>query len=123
VYATLDRSQIIKCFHISFPTRINEQHIRLTNEIIRKSNTLFKEQFKDSEFYVLLYPGNAHARRLKPYLDEAGVKYLDYTALIDRSKPEYRIVGDKNASVYANLIDEVDDRQVEGVGQVHEGVG
>jgi hypothetical protein len=87
LYWVLGKSQIFQYYHISFPVRIRAEHIRLTARIIAAARTAFHQQFPHAEFYVLLYPGVRRGQDLIPYLAQAGVKYLDYSHLIDWPQP------------------------------------
>jgi hypothetical protein len=83
LYWVMGRSQILQYYNITFPVRIREEHIRLTARIIAEARTALHQQFPSAEFYVLLYPGVRRGPDLIPYLAQAGVKYLDYSSLID----------------------------------------
>ena len=86
----LGQSQILTYYHITFPPmpRIREEHIRLTARIIEEARNAFHQQFPNTEFYVLLYPGVRRGKDLIPYLAQAGIKYLDYSSFIDWPHPE-----------------------------------
>jgi hypothetical protein len=87
LYWVMGKSHILQYYNISFPLRKREEHIRLTARIIAEARTAFHQQFPSAEFYVLLYPGVRHGQDLIPYLAQAGVKYLDYSHLIDWPHP------------------------------------
>ena len=84
-YWLLEKSYFLKYFRISIP-KIRDSHIRLTAKIIEESRNRYREKFGNQEFYVLFYPGSdKYASLLKPYLDKAKVKYLDYSNWIIKS--------------------------------------
>src|SRR5436309_9933943 len=41
--------------------------------------------------YVLLYPGVTRGKDMIPYFERAGVKYLDYSSLIEWPHPEFTL--------------------------------
>jgi hypothetical protein len=94
LYWILGKSQILQYYGIRLPVRIREEHIRLTARIIVEAHTTFHQQFPDDAFYVLLYPGVSRGRALLPYLERAGVPYLDYSRLIDWPHPGLTLPGD-----------------------------
>jgi hypothetical protein len=88
-YNLIGRSAIIRFFKINFPLRITEDHIRLTCRVIEESRDLYREAFGNDNFYVVFYPGARYAGRLKPYLEKAGIRYVDYAHLFDRTDKRY----------------------------------
>jgi hypothetical protein len=79
LYAAVGVTQTAKYFNIRLP-RIRDEHIRLTVRVIEESARAFKEEFDSDAFYVLIYP-EAGCSSIIPYLDQANVKYLDYSTL------------------------------------------
>ena len=49
--------------------------------MIEEASKGFEKNFGSDDFYVVFYPPGACTPRLIPYLDEARVKYLDYSSL------------------------------------------
>lgn len=88
LYWVLGKSQIFQYYNITFPVSLHEEHIRLTARIIAEARTALHQQFPQVQFYVLLYPGVSRGQDLMPYLAHAGVKYLDYSHLVDWPDPE-----------------------------------
>jgi len=87
LYWLISKSQTLKYFRIDWP-RVNENHIRLTARIISESRRLFREKFGSDAFYVLIYPGAIYyGKRLIPYLEQADIKYLDYSDLPSEKIP------------------------------------
>lgn len=105
VYSILGGSQTVKYFGFDFP-QINESHIELTAAIIEESRNNFKDKFGGEEFYVVFYPTISYnySKRLIPYLEKAGIKYLDYSALPWKG-PEFQLEGDPhpNPNAYRSL--------------------
>jgi hypothetical protein len=98
LYRQLSKSNILKYYHINFPPRIKSRHIGLTARIIEEAQTAFREKFNGSDFYVLLFPEKEfraqYSKKLMTYLKDAGIKYFDYTELIDITQEGWTIVGD-----------------------------
>jgi len=91
LYRLARSSELVKYSGITFP-RIREEHIRITARIIEESRNTFREKFHSDDFYVLIHPGSGfRGRRLIPYFESAGIKYLDYSNLIDRTKKKFRL--------------------------------
>jgi len=79
-YNIIGREQIARYLKLDAP-KINEGHIRLAYRIIKESAGLFKNRFRNDNFYVLIYPGSLYGKKLIPYFKQGGIKYLDYSSL------------------------------------------
>jgi hypothetical protein len=97
VYGIMGNSQVVKYLDIDFPEITNE-HYRFTSKIISQAQQEFKQQFPESEFYVLLFPKNS--QKIIPYLQQEKVKYLDYSQLFGENV-EYRIPHDGHPTMRA----------------------
>lgn len=86
-YGVLFHSQIAKYFNVNFPLTISDSHFELTFRMIEEAYKCYQDEFGNKNFYVLFYPSDPSSRRIVPYLRRAGIKYLDYAALIDLAKP------------------------------------
>ena len=108
IYHLLGKSNFVQYFGINFPLQRTARHFRLTSKIIEESQKEFQQQFTSDFFYVLLYPREEQqrddARKIIPYLESAGISYLDYTALFDPTVEGYRIRGDGHPSSEAYKI-------------------
>jgi hypothetical protein len=93
-YWALGASQMARYFGVDFPRTLTEEHFTLTARILAEARDAFRRTFHSDRFYVLLYPGSKRAKRLIPALVQAGIPYLDYTALFDPHQPAFHIVGD-----------------------------
>jgi hypothetical protein len=102
LYRFLGKSEIAKYFHVNLPAEINDEHLRLTARIVEESARTFKRQFGSDAFYVLFYPGSGYSASLIPYLKKAGVKYLDYSKLLDMKASGYAIPGDGHPTAKAH---------------------
>lgn len=103
MYRVLGASQILKRFHLSLPLRTTERHILLTCRIIQEAGKLFREQFDDGGFLVLIYPGTTYADRIAACLRRLHVPCLDYSALVEYKSPAYTIPVDEHPSPAAHL--------------------
>jgi len=91
IYRILDKSKILKALRITFPMRIMEEHIKLTARTIQEMQHQFARKYPLGTFYVLIYPSLTYGKLLIPYLNEMGIKYLDYSDLFDRRDPRFRL--------------------------------
>lgn len=86
----LNHSGIVRYFWLDFPP-LRSYHYKLTAQIIAESNRLFKSQFDDISFYVLVYPTvpalNKDPALLFAYLKNTEVQIIDCHAFpYDRQK-------------------------------------
>lgn len=99
LYDLAVKSQFLKYFNINIPLVVSKKHIALTSKIIEESYKGFKFRFPESKFYVLFYPGCRYSAKVIPYLQHAGIEYLDYSALWDKQQRQrYTIGGDRHPS-------------------------
>jgi hypothetical protein len=105
-YRILGLSGIAKLFKIEFPFKITEEHIQLTNEIIRAAQQAFKEKFKQSEFYVVFHPLNTgNIQNIKSFLDSNRIRYLDYADLFKNIEDNGLLtIPDGHPSAYTNKL-------------------
>ena len=72
------RSPLFTQFNVTIPSRLNENHYILTTEIILKAKQTYQAEWgTDNPFIVVIYPFYGEPELL-PYLEEAGIDYLDY---------------------------------------------
>lgn len=116
LYLLLGKSHFMKYFKIGFPVSITEKHYELTSRIITEARNEFMKKFSDSRFYVVIYPTKEKVNII-PYLQRAGIRYLDYSNLFDSSTTGYRILGDGHPTpqAYKRLADEISRDVVESV--------
>jgi hypothetical protein len=116
VYDVLNKSQIIKYIGVNFP-RIRDDHIRIVARIIEESRNTFRDKFDSDDFYVLFYPGSTqYAKRIIPYLENVGIKYLDYSDLTNLRTRKFKIIGDGHPTARAHMT--VAEKVVEDIGMV-----
>ena len=102
LYRILNRSYVLKYFHVSFPLFNEEENIALTAKIIDESYRLYHQKFGDQPFYVLIFPGQQI--KLQDYLKEKNIRVLDYSQLYDIQNPLYHVPGDNHPSALACTI-------------------
>lgn len=86
-YAMLGNSYIVAATDVDLP-RLGDPAKQATVAVIAAARDEFKKQFQSDEFYVLLYPGNIKVGDIRPQLQAAGIKYLDYSDLLNPQAPE-----------------------------------
>ena len=63
--------------------------VTITITRIPAGGNIFRDKFKNSHFYVLFMPGSQLVGEFIPYFEAAGIKYLDYSKLIDSGNKEF----------------------------------
>ena len=104
LYRLMDKSQILKYFNVTIPPLSHDDSIRITARMIEESRNVFREQFHNGEFYVLLYPGVRRGKEMLKYFQQSGVKYLDYSGLMDLAQSSFRIEGDTHPTAKAHRL-------------------
>lgn len=106
LYRAIWRSQLVRyfCRNIDFKLWINESDLKLTCRILEEAYSIFRKKFNSEDFYVIFYPHSIFGIKMIPYLEKAGIKYLDYSLLYMPDK-EFRIEGDghPNKKAYLDL--------------------
>ena len=73
-------------FRIGYPKIHNESHYQLVIDVLKKAKEEYKLQFKNDEFYVIIFPGSPLEPSMKTMFDRSGIKYFDYSKLLDLEK-------------------------------------
>ena len=73
------------------------RELLITSWTIQASRDEFKRRFNSDEFYVIISPG-AYNKDIIPYLQHAGIRYLDYSGLLDPDNPQYHLFQDRHFS-------------------------
>ncbi len=81
LYRLLTVSNTLAYLNFDYPARRRDADFALVAAMLRASQDELAGLFEEVQFYVLFYPFCTEADRLKPLLDRARVKYLDYSAL------------------------------------------
>ena len=89
IYPLLGKSQLVRYYKLDFP-KLGDRHYKITARMIEESKQLFESQFESTDFIVVMFPTkkNSAHRRLIPYLEKAGIKYLDYLDLFHQNPDE-----------------------------------
>ena len=79
-------TNIAQYFRIGYPKIHNESHYQLVVDILKKAKVEYKSQFKNDNFYVIIFPGSPLEPSMKNIFDQSGIKYFDYSTLLDLEK-------------------------------------
>ena len=105
IYPLIGSSQITKYYAIDIP-RINDNHLRFTARIIAEARDIFRKKFNSDDFFVLLYPNDN--TRIIAHLDEADIKYLNYSDLFSPSEPGLKLPdGHPSAKAYELIAEQL----------------
>ena len=87
LYLLIGKSQVVHFLGLDFPA-VRDRHVELVAGMIESSRDMLKDRYEDVAFYVLFYPGYSEtAPDLIPYLETAGINYLDYGDLLHLEQP------------------------------------
>ncbi len=75
----LSHSKILKALHVEFPIKIDDRSLNTTVKIISKSRDLASHKLRNSNFFVILYPGTTLAGLIRPKLEALNLNVLDYS--------------------------------------------
>jgi hypothetical protein len=103
-YERMLKSNILKLFKIGYPFKISDEDYELTAEIMAESSRLYKEQFGNDDFYVIIYPTTVDSSLIIKLLKQKGVKVLDYSKLFNPLEKKYAIPYDEHPTALANEI-------------------
>jgi len=103
-YEIMLKSNILKLFKIGYPFKISGDDYELTAEIMAESSRLYKQQFGNDNFYVIIYPTTIDSSLIISLLKQKGVKVLDYSKLFDPTAKQYAIPYDEHPTALANEI-------------------
>lgn len=112
LYVQLNNSSFMRYFDIGMPFWLRRKHLELTADMIQESKARYQEQFGNDQFYVLIHPMSyigftpENQATLRELLDERGIRYYDYTDLIELDE-EHRLHGDPhpNERTYQEITD------------------
>jgi hypothetical protein len=103
-YEKMLKSNILKLFKIGYPFKISDEDYELTAEVMAESSRLYKEQFGNDNFYVIIYPTTVDSSLIINLLKQKGVKVLDYSKLFNPLEKKYAIPYDEHPTALANEI-------------------
>ncbi|MCP4641559.1 MAG: hypothetical protein GY851_14040 [bacterium] len=104
-YDLLARDQVMQYLKIDIPVTAAPGHMRFTAGLINAARRSFERQFKSDRFYVLIYPQHPVgplADAIVPYLEDEGVRCLNYADLIDLAQPGYLVKVDLHPTAKAH---------------------
>lgn len=104
IFEELLKSNILKLFKIGYPFKITDEDYELTAEVMAQSARLYKEQFGNDNFYVIIYPTSVDSSLIINLLKKKGVKVLDYSKLFNPLDDKYAIPFDEHPTALANEI-------------------
>ena len=73
-------------FRIGYPKIHNDSHYQLVIDILKKTKEEYQQQFKNNNFYVIIFPGSPLDPSMKRMFDQSGIKYFDYSKLLNLEK-------------------------------------
>ncbi|MEY4541731.1 MAG: hypothetical protein RLZZ306_3488 [Bacteroidota bacterium] len=73
-------------FRIGYPKNHNDTHYQLVVDILKKTKQEYKSQFENDNFYVIIFPGSPLKPSMKTMFDQSGIRYFDYSKLLDLEK-------------------------------------
>lgn len=76
------KSNIVNLFNINFPRRYSiDQYQRFVN-IVKKTADLYRQQFGNDNFYVVVFPVYPMAPELRELFEQTHIKLIDYSSLM-----------------------------------------
>lgn len=91
IYRILTQSAFIDLLDLDIPWWTSDRHLELATAVFAESQREFHRQFPEGEFLVIIGPNSQHAPRLIRFLDAHGIPFIDFSRLLDKELPEYRI--------------------------------
>jgi hypothetical protein len=88
LYTAAGASQTLRFFNIDLPPRLRAQDLEITARLLEESRDIYRQKFGSDQFLVVIYPGLGQPELL-PYLQAAGIRYLDYSALPAAVEPDF----------------------------------
>lgn len=76
------KSNIVNLFNINFPRRYSTEQYEQFVTIVKKSEQLYRNQFGNDNFYVVIFPAYPMAPELRQLFQRAQLKVIDYSALL-----------------------------------------
>lgn len=81
-YENIYTTNIVKYFELDFPLSLQDHHIDFMADMMLESQKAYQKQFKNNEFYVVLYPNYIkytpeQMLKLKAAMRKRKIKYVD----------------------------------------------
>lgn len=80
------KTNTFQYFKIGYPRAHNDAHYQLVVDVLKKTEEAYKKQFKNDNFYVIIFPGSPLTPSMKMMFKQANTKYFDYSNLLDIEK-------------------------------------
>ncbi|MCF8258141.1 MAG: hypothetical protein K9J06_11335 [Flavobacteriales bacterium] len=113
IYRILTQSAFIDLLDLEIPWWTSDAHLELAAAVLSESQIEFHRQFPDGEFLVIIGPNSQHASRLSEQLSKVGVPFADYSRLLDKEQPAFKIhrtEGHPNGLYYQRIAEELKHR-------------
>jgi len=110
IYRILTQSAFIDLLDLEIPWWTSDAHLKLTAAVLAESQREFNRQFPNGDFLVIIGPNSQHASRLAEQLKTMSVPFVDYSELLDKERPEFKIhrtEGHPNGLYYQRLVEEI----------------
>lgn len=91
IYRILTQSAFIDLLDLEIPWWTSDAHLELAAAVLAESQREFHRQFPEGSFLVIIGPNSQHAARLSEQLVRFGVPFADYSKLLDKEQPEFKI--------------------------------
>jgi hypothetical protein len=110
LYMVLSKSAFIDLFNIEIPRWTFDHHLKLAAKVVANAKEEFHWHYPNGEFLVIIAPNSTLASRFIRELNKENVQFLDYSALLDKELPEYKIhrtEGHPNGLYYQRIAEEL----------------
>ena len=75
------KSNIVNLFNVNFPRRYSTEQYERFVAIVKKSEELYRKQFGNDNFYVVIFPAYPMPAELRQLFKQAHLNVIDYSAL------------------------------------------
>ena len=106
-YKLMSKSNIFKYFNLEYPFKIKAEDYDLAAKMVKASADLYKRQFGNDNFFVVIYPSPFPYQSNQIMVDDLkkeGLKVFDYSDFLDMKNPEYAIENDNHSTPLANQL-------------------
>lgn len=122
MYELLNQSSVINYFDVALPSELNDNHFDLVSEMVAEAQRMYKKQFGNDNFYMVIYPSYVQGdpkkyQKFLSYLKKKNVKYIDLSAKVEY-KPWHAIHAEEshpnaatNDTLSRMLLDEINKMQ------------
>lgn len=110
IYRILTQSAFIDLLDLEIPWWTSDSHLQLAAAVLAESQHEFHRQFPDGDFLVIIGPNSQYAARFAKQLSAVNVPFVDYSKLLDKEQPEFKIhrtEGHPNGQYYQRLAEEI----------------